>query len=69
MAGDLVLKDSEKGSIIKTFISNRLRNVYRNKMDVHIAEMKKTCGAMNAKFITATTDQPIFDTFYKIIRY
>jgi len=69
MAGDLVLKDSEKGSIIKTFISNRLRNVYRNKMDVHIAEMKKTCGAMNAKFMTVTTDQSIFDTFYKIIRY
>ncbi len=69
MAGDLVLKDAEHGGIIKTFVSNRLRSVYRNKMDLHIAEMKNICQTVNAKFMTVTTDQSIFDTFYKIIKY
>ncbi|MCB9358308.1 DUF58 domain-containing protein [Candidatus Woesearchaeota archaeon] len=68
MAGDFMLKDSEHGNVIKTFISNRLRSVYRNKLDVHNATLKKMCGDIGAKFITVTTDTPIFDTFYKVLR-
>ncbi len=68
MAGDFVLKDSEQGHIIKTFISNRLRSTYRNKLDMHNSVMKNICSSVGANFITVTTDTPIFDTFYSVLR-
>jgi uncharacterized protein (DUF58 family) len=68
MAGDFVLKDSEQGNIVKTFISNRLRSIYRNKLDSHNEKLNKICLSMGAEFITVTTNTPIFDTFYKVLR-
>ncbi|MFT4343403.1 MAG: DUF58 domain-containing protein [Candidatus Woesearchaeota archaeon] len=67
MAGDFLLKDSEEGNIIRTFISNRLRSVYRTKLDTHNARIKNVCTSMGAKFLTVTTDTPIFDTFYRVL--
>lgn len=68
MAGDFVLKDSEQGHIIRTFISNRLRSIYRNKLDKHIDAIKRICTSVGAQFVTVTTDTQIFDTFYKVLR-
>jgi len=68
MAGDFMLKDSEQGNVIRTYISNRLRNTYRGKLERHNAELKKMCSSTGARFITVTTDTPIFDTFYKVLR-
>ena len=68
MAGDFMLKDSEQGHVIRTFISNRLRSVYRNKLDKHNDVLKKICTSVGAEFVTVTTDSPIFDTFYKVLR-
>jgi len=67
MAGDFMLKDSEQGSIIRTFVSNRLRSVYRNKLDRHNSLLKKICQNVGARFVTVTTDSPIFDTFYRVL--
>ena len=68
MAGDFVLKDSEQGNVIKTFISNRLRSSYRDKLDVHNARLASLCSQMGARFVTVTTDSPIFDAFYKVLK-
>ena len=68
IAGDFFLKDSEEGHIIKTFISNRLRTGYKDKLNAHISELQKICGAAGAKFYTVTSDMPIFDTFGKIMK-
>ena len=68
MSGDFMLKDSEQGNIVRTFISNRLRSVYRNKLDVHNSKLKKICNSIGAEFLTVTTDTPIFDTFYEVLR-
>lgn len=68
MAGDFMLKDSEQGNIIRTFISNRLRSTYRNKLDVHVARLRSVCGSVGARFVSVTTNNPIFDTFYKVLR-
>lgn len=68
MSGDFMLKDSEHGNIIKTFISNRLRNTYREKLDVHNARLKSICTQFGASQITVTSDTPIYETFYKVLR-
>ena len=43
ITGDFMLKDSEEGHTIKTFISNRLRSNYREKLEGHIAQIKNIC--------------------------
>jgi uncharacterized protein (DUF58 family) len=68
MAGDFVLKDSEHGDIIRTFVSNRLRSRYRQKLDMHSARLKNICGQIGARFVGVTTDMPIFDTFYQVLK-
>ncbi|MFT4297713.1 MAG: DUF58 domain-containing protein [Candidatus Woesearchaeota archaeon] len=68
MAGDFMLKDSEQGSIVRTFISNRLRSIYRNKLESHNDRLHQICTSVGAQFMTVTTDTPIFDTFYKVLR-
>jgi uncharacterized protein (DUF58 family) len=67
LKGDVVLKDMESSDYIKTYISNRLRNTYKHKLHEHMMEIKDLCEKFNASFITASTDETVFDTFYRIL--
>jgi len=66
--GDVVLEDSELHTKLKTFISNRLLSNYRNKIEAHINAIKNVCEHLDLNFISVTTDTPIFDTFYSVLR-
>jgi len=68
MTGDLVLHDAETNIVFRTFISRRLREQYKGRLAEHSSEVENLCKRLNAKFFTATTDQPIFDVFAKILR-
>ena len=68
LLGDAKLKDMETGGFLKTFISPRLRMSYEAKMAEHANEMKKTCDKLGIDFFTVTSDTPIFDAFYKILK-
>jgi uncharacterized protein (DUF58 family) len=68
IAGDLLLKDSEQGHTLRTFISHRLRGMYKEKLEGHIAEINKLCKQVNARFFTINTNTPIFDTFSAVLR-
>ncbi|NQV09082.1 DUF58 domain-containing protein [Candidatus Woesearchaeota archaeon] len=66
--GNLVLHDSETASVLHTFVSRRVRDNYKKKLEDHILDIKELCDRIGAEFITVTTDKPIFDTFYEILR-
>ncbi|MBU0461465.1 MAG: DUF58 domain-containing protein [Nanoarchaeota archaeon] len=67
--GDVILQDSENPvSWLRTFITNRLRNNYEGELSGHTAKVKNTCETMNIKFLQVSTDKPIFDTFYELLR-
>jgi uncharacterized protein (DUF58 family) len=68
MSGDFVLKDSEHGSVVRTYISNRLRSLYKNKLESHNDRLNRICINMGARFMTVTTNTPIFDTFYQVLK-
>jgi len=68
MTGDLVLHDSETNVFLRTFISRRLREVYKDRLVVHSKEVENVCQKLNANFISVTTDTPIFDVFSKVLR-
>jgi uncharacterized protein (DUF58 family) len=66
--GDVILEDSELHTKLRTFISNRLIGNYRSKIETHIRAIKDACEHMDHDFISVTTDNSIFDTFYNVLR-
>ena|SRR3989338_8433517 len=66
--GDLLLKDSESNDMLRTFLSHRLKEKIKEKLNAHIFEIQEICGETNSKFISVTTDTSIFDTFYGILK-
>ena len=66
--GDLKLRDSETHSILRTFITRRLRQKYKHELEEHSAEIEKTCDKLGYDFYLLTTDTPIFDAFYRVLQ-
>jgi uncharacterized protein (DUF58 family) len=66
--GDVLLEDSELGTKLRTFISNRLIKSYRDKLEGHIFAIKDACEKMNVDFISITTDRPVFEAFYAALK-
>ncbi|PIN86162.1 DUF58 domain-containing protein [Candidatus Woesearchaeota archaeon CG10_big_fil_rev_8_21_14_0_10_44_13] len=68
LEGDLKLMDSETKELLKTHISPRLRMEYQSKLNRHMNEISDTCNKLGIDFYSITTNTPIFDAFYKILR-
>ncbi len=65
--GDVVLIDSETSDRLRTYVSNRLIENYSSKLLEHIYKLKDICEMFNAKFVSASTATPVFDTFYNVL--
>ncbi len=68
LQGDFKLEDSETKEKVRTYISPRLRSVYQRMLDDHSAKIQETCGKLGIGFFQVTTDIPIFDAFYRILK-
>ena len=68
LAGDVMLEDSETKEKMRTFVSRRLKSVYQDKLSEHIYKLKDLCEETDANFVSVTTDTPIFETFYHVLR-
>jgi len=66
--GDLRLKDSETKNILRTYINPRLRVGYKQRLEDHISKIAKLCDELGLDFHIITTDKPIFDAFYDILK-
>ncbi len=66
-SGDFKLIDSESKSMLRTFISPRLRVEYQQMLDNHVVRMEETCNNLGMHFFQITTDTPIFDAFYRVL--
>jgi uncharacterized protein (DUF58 family) len=67
LEGDMILHDSESSDRMRTYISNRLIEDYSDKLISHIYSLKKICDQFNMKFVSVSTETPIFDAFYNIL--
>lgn len=65
--GDVNLHDSETERTMRTYISRRLRERYQNRLNAHSAGIRNICNKLNAEFYQITTDDPIFDSFYRVL--
>ncbi len=66
--GDFKLKDSETGEKLRTYISPRLRQQYQKMLGEHSAKIEEVCNKLDIGFHLITTDKPIFDSFYEIMK-
>lgn len=65
--GDFNLEDAETHERMRTYVSPRLRDEYANRLENHCSLLKKACIRMGAKYFQATTDEPVFDVFFKAL--
>ena len=68
LQGNSKLIDLETGEEIRTYVSERFKEKYLEKLEDHGARIKKACMRAGAEFYSFTTDTPIFDAFYHTIR-
>jgi len=65
--GSLILEDSETGKKLETYISERRRQEYREKMYNHILNVEEATLNAHGKFYLYSTEHPLFDAFYQIV--
>ncbi len=68
LAGDVILEDSETSERMRTFVSNRLRSTYQQRLEEHIARLKDICDRNSASFMSLTSNTPAFEAFYHMFR-
>lgn len=68
LEGDIILEDSETKNQLRTYISQRQVQLLKNKLEEHILKINEVTQRINAKFFSVTTDIPIFDVFFKILK-
>lgn len=66
--GDVNLHDSESNTILRTYISKKLRQTYQGKLNEHTKQLHDICDKAGAHFYQVVTDIDIFENFYRIIR-
>lgn len=65
MEGDLILRDAEENTELRTFITRRVQHTYRDQLESHIAELRNLCEGLRNSFVSVTTDMEIFDAFFE----
>jgi len=68
ITGDFKLKDSETNDEMKTYISRNMKNKYVEMMEGHTGKIKDECARLGIGFYQCTTDVPMFDAFYEILK-
>lgn len=66
--GDYRLKDLESGEHLRTFIAPASRQQYLDRLEAHTVFMADLAASLGFGFSTVTTNEPIFDAFYRLIR-
>lgn len=65
--GDLILHDAETDTKIRTYVTRRVQQEYRDKMNEHSNKIQEVAEAGKFTFLTITTDKPVFDAFFEAL--
>ena len=68
LEGDYRLSDLESGERLRTFISPASRQQYLDRLEAHTASISDLAASLGFRFFDVTTNEPIFDAFYRLIR-
>lgn len=65
--GSVILEDSETKNKLETYISERKRQEYREKIYHHILSVEEETLNAHGRFYLFSTEHPLFDAFYQIV--
>ena len=68
LEGDFQFQDVETGGILRTFVGPFMRKSYENRLSSHVAALQNVCDEVHAEFYSITTDQDIFEMFFRMLR-
>ncbi|HIG96437.1 TPA: DUF58 domain-containing protein [Candidatus Woesearchaeota archaeon] len=68
VSGNIRFHDAETKDVFKTFVSKRGRYEYQNRLKNHILNIEKQCKSMGVQFKVVSTEKPVFDTFYELLK-
>ncbi|MBT4577255.1 DUF58 domain-containing protein [Candidatus Woesearchaeota archaeon] len=68
LKGDLNLRDMETSEVVRTFVDKVTKSKYLKKKNEHNAKLKWIADSLGAKFYSFSTDKPIFDSIYEVLR-
>ncbi len=67
LEGDYFLMDLESDAKLHTYIDPYLRKQYLDSLEEHREKIKQACGEVGADFYTVSSDEDVFDVFYRIL--
>lgn len=65
--GSVELEDSETGKKMEMYMSEARRQEYREKIYKHIINIEQETNSAGGKFFLFSTENPLFDAFYKVL--
>ncbi len=68
LRGEFKLKDLETRGFLRTFIGPFLKKHYMEKLADHVNRLRWVATSVGATFNALSTDTPIYDAFYQILR-
>lgn len=68
ISGDIILEDAETDTKMRTYVSHRMKHNYQNRLEQHIFQLKDICEENDASFISVSTNTPIFEAFYHMLK-
>lgn len=68
MQGDKILKDPESEKKIRTYLTKRTRDKYRDRMTEHTQDIEESARKYGASYLKISTGDDFFDSFMKVWR-
>lgn len=66
--GDKILQDPESDREMRTYLSRKTRDDYRQKLENHMNQIEEIADKYGASYILASTEEDVFESFLKVWR-
>ena len=66
--GDAILKDPESSSKLRTYLSPRTKNKYKERLDEHTAAIEESAMKNGAEYLKVSTGDDFFESFMNVWR-
>ncbi len=66
LSGDFKFIDSESKVVLRTYVSKRLQEQYKERLEGHTHEVRELAALHGFTFLSFSTETPLFDSFFEL---
>ena len=66
LTGDFKLIDSESKVVLRTYVSKRMQEQYKERLSTHTNELRQIAAIRGFNFYSFSTEKPLFDSFFEL---